>query len=125
MSDLKALVKQAVKGEDAFNTAMVEIKKQLKGKDRDTVKATLLPLVASAKGVAVTEKGKLDSSDAQYETVRKFINRMVAKVVGVSKKPPTKNLRLSTEVREEFDYLWSLFDGDAEKMKQALRTYLS
>jgi hypothetical protein len=115
-----------------FTTAIDAIKKEIKVKSYDKVRAILLPLVAGVSGVRVLKgEGKaigkqvLDSESEKYETARKRLQRLTN---AIAKRPPITNSRMSfTKVQvQAVESVLAEFEGETlEDQIKALKSLLA
>lgn len=114
---IQSLVVSALEGKYAYELAVVDLKKALKGKARDVVRSTLLPIFAEWYGVELVEgAGKaegtevLDKDAEHYESCRKALSRMVNEIVPKDV-APKKKMRIAKEVRESALEFLAQFDS--------------
>jgi len=117
---IKSVVVEALNGKYVYELAIVDLKKMLKGKARDVVRSTLLPIFAEWYGVGLVEgSGKaegtlvLDSGAEHYEGCRKALSRMVSEIAPIEVKPK-KSLRIAKEVRASALEFLAQFDSVSE-----------
>lgn len=100
---IQSNVNKALKAVKDYNAAVADLRKELKGKKPEAVKATLLPFVAEFYGVSVVvsesnrNKGEqaLDRSAASFEAAKKALQRLTADIVGA------KSSKEEIEIPEE------------------------
>ena len=110
------LALHAVISKVQYNLAVQELKRRLKGKDRDHVRSVLLPFYSMVYGVGVVDN-KLDNKASEYENCRKALLRTTKEILTVdaTKKPkdaaPKKKMRIAKEVRESALGFLAQFDS--------------
>ena len=116
----------------AFEKAVDAIKREIRVKSYDKVRAILLPLVAGVSGVSVLEgEGKatgkqvLDSDAKNYETARKRLQRLTN---AIAVRPPVENSRMSfTKVQvKAVESVLAEFEGETlDDQIKALKSLLA
>jgi len=116
MKSIQQLVHDALKAVGDYQRAINELRTQLKRKSYETVRATLLPHVASKLGCPVVDgKGKaqgtkvLDSTSKNYEACRKALNRLSSDIAGIQSNSSTEKVAVPKRVLT--DVLDVIFDA--------------
>ena len=88
---ITTIITEALDHVHAYDEAISQARELLKGKDRDTIKVTLLPIVAAYPKYAVPivdgegkAKGKkvMDGKHAKYKTASKALERLIDDIMG-------------------------------------------
>jgi hypothetical protein len=88
---ITTIITEALDHVHAYDAAIQQARELLKGKDRDTIKVTLLPIVAAYPKYAVPivdgegkAKGKkvMDGKHAKYKTASKALERLIDDIMG-------------------------------------------
>lgn len=102
---ITTIITEALDHVHAYDAAISQARELLKGKDRDTIKVTLLPIVAAYPKYAVPivdgegkAKGKkvMDGKHAKYKTASKALERLIDDIMG-----KTSNKAEQYEIPEE------------------------
>jgi hypothetical protein len=119
---IQQMVINALKSVHAYAESIEGLRKALKGKSRDTVRATLLPYVAAFYGVAVIDgEGKakgtkvLDKAHKKYEGARKALSRLTDSISGKVPQSNSRNEQVVVPKRVLDSVLSVVFDAGLTK----------
>ena len=119
---IQQMVINALKSVHAYAEAIEGLRKALKGKGRDKVRATLLPYVAAFYGVPVIDgEGKaqgtmvLDKTHEKYEGARKALSRLTDSISGEVPQSNSRTEKVVVPKRVLDNVLSVVFDAGLTK----------
>jgi len=120
---IKSNAVKAMESKTGYAAAIAALKKDFGRKNKDTVRAVLLPIVAAQYSVAVvtgSEKSKsagkpvLDSEAGKYEACRKMLQELVRDIAGKGKASASAKYEFSRKQLSAAKAYLALFATQAE-----------